>query len=284
MTQLMSTEPAAQLTPGLGMGLSRSEGWLPLMEQPLLILVGVTGVGKSTVTQALAQAGLAFSLLANRRALTDLFIIPTIVRMDAQGGRGNPSCRVERFYYTRRYKELFPAGMVHVLSQLQIHPLQVRSPIIFDGLRGAQEVKYAVKLLPQARFIVLEAPDYIRLQRLLIRNDAFDRVAQSHSSSPGSQGQHSQGLTELDVPEARPLFSSDEIAEMLADVEQGLYSLSDLRDRLKIVAEERRHYDPDATRSTLEALAPDRTLAIDTTRDGPEQTAQTIVQFLESTI
>lgn len=274
----------AQLTPGLGMGLPRAEGWLPLMEQPLLILVGVTGVGKSTVTQALAQAGLAFSLLANRRALTDLFIIPTIVRMDARIARNHPSCRVERFYYTRRYKELFPAGMVHVLSQLQIHPLYVRSPIIFDGLRGEQEATYAVKLLPQARFIILEAPDYIRLQRLLIRNDAFDRVAKSHGPSADLQGRHNKDLIDLDVPEALSLFSSDEIAEMLADVEQGLYSLSDLRDRLKIVAEERRHYDPDATRSTLEALAPDRTLAIDTTRDCPERTAQKIVQFLASDV
>ncbi len=279
MTLSFSQEPAPEFTPDLGLSLSGAEGWLPLIEQPLLILVGVTGVGKSTVTAALAQAGLVMSHLANRRVLTDLFIIPTIVRLEAREDRsGNPSCRVKRFYYTRRYKELFPAGMVHVLSQLQVNPRQVPPPFLFDGLRGEQEVQHAVQLLPQARFIVLEAPDYVRLQRLLIRQDAFDRVA-PYCTLIQSKENQCQSFAELGVPEAAELFSSDELTEMLSNVEQGLYSLSYLRDRLKIVIEERRHYDPDATRLTLERLAPDRTLAIDTTCYSPEAIARKVIQF-----
>lgn len=79
------------------------------------------------------------------------------------------------------------------------------------------------------------------------------------------------------MPEASALFSYEETAEILAQVRQGLYSISAVRDRIKIVVEERRSYDPSATRVPLEKLAPDRTLAIDTTRHSPELIARKVM-------
>lgn len=269
---------SVELAPGIGIGFSVSQGWFPLVERPFLILVGLTGVGKSTVTAALSHAGLEFSLLPNRRTLTDRFIIPTIVKMDEKGG--NPSCRLSRLYYTRRYKQLFPAGMVHILSQLQIAPLEIHFPLIFDGLRGENEVTYATKMLPLAQFVFLDAPEYVRLQRLLIRNDSFDRVAKSSQAGQHPEVSQSRSFADLGVPEASVFFSDRETAEILERVRQGVYSVSAVRDRLKIVVEERRSYDPSATRAALEKLASDRTLVIDTTRYSPELIARKVVQFL----
>jgi hypothetical protein len=84
------------------------------------------------------------------------------------------------------------------------------------------------------------------------------------------------------VPEASALFSDEETAEILNRVRQGLYSVSAVRDRLKIVVEERRSYDPSATRVVLEKLAPDRTLVIDTTRYSPELIARKVMQFFKA--
>jgi hypothetical protein len=42
----------------------------------MLLLMGLTGVGKSTAVGALQSAGVPLTLLPNRRALTDALIIP----------------------------------------------------------------------------------------------------------------------------------------------------------------------------------------------------------------
>lgn len=268
-----------ELVPGIGIGFSTSQGWRPLVEHPLLIWVGLTGVGKSTVNDSLCDLGLAFTLLPNRRALTDQFIIPTIMKMD-EVEEAKPSCRLARFYYTHRYKQLFPGGMVHVLSQLQIHPLQVRFPIIFDGLRGKDEIKYAVEILPKAKFVLLEASEYVRLQRLLMRNDSFDHVAKPMKIIHDHEVRKNNNFADLEIPEVSELFSSEETAAILAQVEQGLYSPSALRDRLKIMIEERKSYDPFSTKATLKKLAPERNLVIDTTYNSPEQIAKKVKHFL----
>jgi len=70
------------------------------------------------------------------------------------------------------------------------------------------------------------------------------------------------------------------LAAILAQVEQGLYSSSALRDRLKIMIEERKSYDPVSTKATLKKLAPERNLVIDTTYNSPEQIAKKVKHFL----
>jgi hypothetical protein len=165
------------LAPALAMGTAPSARWQPLSKQPLLILVGVTGVGKSTIEAALLARRPALQPLPNRRRLTDWLIIGALQQAD--GATISPVVdRAERFDYTRRYRALYPGGMAHALSTLLVDTTQATQLLLFDGLRGENEIKFAAKLLPQAHFVMLDAPDLVRVQRLLRRQDAFDRLTQ----------------------------------------------------------------------------------------------------------
>ncbi|MFO7680283.1 MAG: hypothetical protein R6X34_09555 [Chloroflexota bacterium] len=86
---------------------------------PLLVLVGLTGTGKSTTVNALRNQGFPFRLLPNRRELTDQLIIPHMQELAGEPITPVPD-RTERFTYTRRYRELFPGGMAQALEQLTI--------------------------------------------------------------------------------------------------------------------------------------------------------------------
>ncbi|MEZ4622200.1 MAG: hypothetical protein R2867_42765 [Caldilineaceae bacterium] len=85
---------------------------------------------------------------------------------------------------------------------------------IFDGLRGANEVAAAATALPKAHFVVLDAPDLIRVQRLLGRSDAFDRIAIQNSPQQPDAKAHS--LSAIGIPEAEPLFTASEVHTLLA--------------------------------------------------------------------
>ena len=174
----MSTE-FELLADGLGVGRPPA-GWVAIVDMPVLILVGVTGVGKSTAVDALRTRWGEISLLPNRRKMADLLVIPTV-----QGWDGDPPTTVtdrrRRFDYTGRYRQRHPGGLAHAFSRLV---LQRRPAVpgrgavtIFDGLRGADEVSFAAQSLPLARFAVLNAPDVVRVERLLQRQDAFDQVS-----------------------------------------------------------------------------------------------------------
>ncbi|MGK7875896.1 MAG: AAA family ATPase [Xenococcaceae cyanobacterium] len=271
-----------QLTPAIGVGLPVPEGWLPIATQPLLIIVGVTGVGKSTTTAALAEEGLSFTLLPNRRTLSDQLIISKMAKENRQ--QGQTLCRIERLKYTRQYREQFPGGMAHILDQLQVNPEQVNSLLIFDGLRGENEVSYAVTALAKAKFVLLDAPDWVRLQRLLSRNDSFDQIAkpQLEGENVEVEPEALTSFAALGVPEASTLFTSTEKQEFLALARKGIFTTAELHDKLKIVVEERRNYNSVATQSALLALAPERTLVIDTTTHTPQQVAKMIVASLKS--
>ncbi|NER37382.1 MAG: hypothetical protein F6J93_26020 [Oscillatoria sp. SIO1A7] len=137
----------------------------------------------------------------------------------------------------------------------------------------------ATQMLPKAQFVVLEAPNRVRLERFLIRNDSFDRIGQSSSADNKNENKISS-FAQLGVPEAVNLFSPEERTEILTQLNQGHYSLSDFRDRLKIILEEQKNYDPLAARSVLEALPSTKTLFIDTTLDTPESISQKVMSFL----
>ncbi|MEZ4612913.1 MAG: hypothetical protein R2838_22165 [Caldilineaceae bacterium] len=168
-------------------------GWRPLTDLPLVILVGVTGVGKSTTIAALAVHAPDLHVLPDRRTLTDALIIAHVQQAD--GAPPAPvTDRAARFAYTRRYRTHFPGGMAHAVAQLRVAP-HVTGPLLFDGLRGADEVHEAVTRFPHAVFVVLDAPDAVRVQRLLGRGDAFDQI-QSRTGHAGDD------WTALGVPEA----------------------------------------------------------------------------------
>ncbi|MDY7012805.1 MAG: AAA family ATPase [Cyanobacteriota bacterium] len=264
----ISTHPIERVQP-----LNLTTATVGLATQPLLILVGVTGTGKSTTLEAIEKSGLTFELLPDRRTLTSQFIIPTVAQWDGQIEQ--TFCRIERLKCTRRYRERFPGGMAHVLTQLRVVPQPV-SMFVFDGLRGENEVRYAAKAFPKARFIVLEASDRDRLQRLLHRQDTFDRTAQSKATVAPVES-NLDNFAALGLPEASHLFNAVEEQEILDLARNGQCSVAELHDKLKIVVAERRNYDPDATRAALEAIAPERTLAIDTTVHAPQNIAKKIL-------
>ena len=221
---------------------------------------------------------MAVNLLPNRREVTDWLIIAAMQALD-----GDPiqpvTDRTARFAYTRRYREAFPGGMAHALAQLSVDRSIWPGSLIFDGLQGAEEVTHAAAILPQARFVVLHAPDAVRVQRLLGRNDAFDRVdSVSHESGQGEI----RTFADIGLPAASAIFGPSQERALLALVHRGEVTTADLAAKLKIVVEERRNYDPDAALAALETLAPARTLLVDTTVHSPIEAAGLMAEFLQT--
>lgn len=270
---MTSPLPFTQLTPDLATG-TPVDGWQPITQAQLLVLVGVTGVGKSTLLAQSPVVEADFTLLPDRRDLTDRLIIPAM-----QAAAGEPIAPVgdrrRRFAYTRAYRARYPGGMAHALTQLLI-PASTVKRYLFDGLRGENEVAFAAQFLPQARFVMLHAPDIVRVHRLLGRADAFDQVAPPTAGITVAP----TDFAALGVPDAAGLFSTDEERGLLALVERGEVSAGDLAAKLAIVVEERRNYDPAATQAALLAHAPDRSLLLDTSAAPADRLAMRLVAWL----
>lgn len=269
--------PAGEVAPGIVAGGAPRTGWVAVVHAPLLVLVGVTGVGKSTTLAALAAQGMALHLLPDRRALTDSLMIPAV-----QAAAGQPVGPVydrrARFAATRRFRELHPGGMADALALLQVAPQPAL--LLFDGLRGAHEVAAAAAALPLARFVMLDAPDAVRVARLLGRHDGFDQITTPAAGADLPAGADLLAATGLADAEAQALFSPAERAQLLALVESGAVEAESLRAKLAIVIEEKRNYDPAATRAALLEHAADRALIIDTVRHSAEQAAAQIAAAL----
>lgn len=237
--------------------------WVPLASRPLLVLVGLTGVGKSTYLGRLQEtppplAG-RWLLLPDRRQLTDRIIIPA-----AQNSAGEPLTPVQdrerRFALTRRYRTQYPGGMAHALTQLYIARDEAGC-CLFDGLRGAHEVEQAAAALPAARFVVLAAPLLVRLERLLGRQDAFDRIdrhpeGRSHAAELGADSL---------------LFTLEERERLGRLVASGEIPAAELQAKLAIVTAEARSYDQETTIAALMKSAPQRTLVLETNSMSPAQ-------------
>ncbi len=147
------------------------------MSQPILFIIGLTGVGKSTTLKALQSSTTNFELLPNRRELADTIIIPEIQKVEGKKQNAEKD-RLERFRLTAKYRELHPAGMVHALQvHLASHKNPEAQPLIFDNIRGLDECKAALEMFEDSRFIFLDAPAMVRLKRLIGRSDSFDQVA-----------------------------------------------------------------------------------------------------------
>ena len=206
----------------------------------LLVLMGLTGVGKSTAVGALQASGTAFTLLPNRRALTDERIIP-----EMQRAAGKPVApvkdRLERFELTRRYREQYPGGMVHALgAYLEAHPPTGEVFVVFDNLRGLDEARAAAEAFPEARFILLDAPPIVRLQRLVGRADDFDSVAAAGGVS--TLRESLAGLEGLST-----VFNLEALLRLEAEGIPGEALLKGVR----IILSEARNYDMDAAAAYL---------------------------------
>lgn len=266
----METSPFELIDSDTAAGITGPAGWSAIADVPLTVLVGVTGVGKSTAVEHVAKLQSALRLLPDRRVLTDRVLIPAARRLDNLPPLPVTD-RVARFRLTARYREVYPGGMAHVLSTLWVRE-GVQHRWLFDGLRGVDECRYAVDRLPLARFAVLHAPDYIRLLRLLGRADAFDRVGPSSAQADRPRG------TGVHLP---AWLGVEEVRSLEALLRQGEISEDELAAKAAIVEEERRHYDPQAARQFLEQAASVRTLVLDTVRDSPREVAEALSDFLE---
>nr|WP_147147466.1 AAA family ATPase [Oceanithermus desulfurans] len=221
----------------------------PLPELPLLIVVGLTGVGKSSFTRALG-----WPLLPNRRELVDRYVLP---RLGADPARLD---RAQRFALTARWRAAHPGGIAEALAAAYVEPVW---PLVFDGLRGEAEVRYARERFSQARFVVLEAPAAVRLERLLGRGEGFDRV----------------GVSREEVARFRELAGGVLTQEELDRLLGRGHPLEALIEKLKIVAEEQRHYHPQGPRRAL-AGSP-AALFLDTTALDPDSAAARVRAWLE---
>ncbi|HEY0834686.1 MAG TPA: hypothetical protein VGE72_12330, partial [Azospirillum sp.] len=123
-----------------------------------------------------------------------------------------------------------------------------------------------------ARFLVLTAPDAVRLNRLLRRGDAFDRAAPSGTASAGDSA--------FDLPGAEGILAPSDIERLRADVAAGHLTADDVRGKFAIIAAERRNYDPDRTVAALLAHAPERTAVVDTTVCGPAEVGAALARLL----
>jgi len=223
-------------------------GFRPLPETGLLIVVGLTGVGKTSFTRQLG-----WPLLPNRRWLVDSYVLPRL------GADPEGLDRKERFELTARWRNQNPGGLAAALAAAYVEPVW---PLVFDGLRGEEEVVYARRRFPAARFVVLEAPLRVRLERLLGRADAFDRARVSASDG--------ERLLEL----AAGLLSAAEVEELL-----NAHPASALAEKLQIIAAEQQNYHPDGPRRALAGCR--RALFIDTTTLTPPQAARRVREWLE---
>ncbi|MEM7736671.1 MAG: ATPase [Deinococcota bacterium] len=223
----------------------------------LIFVVGLTGVGKSsTLTGVQAQLP-DLELLPNRRDLTDAIIIPTCQR--ASGKSVIPvHDRLERFDYTRQYREMYPGGVVHALEAylLEQH-LTSDKRHIFDNIRGLDEVRYSLERFPKSRFIVLDAPPLKRLKRLATRADAFDTIR-------ATRLENDTFINNLQTIEgAADVFDLYEVARL----EAAGYNEESLLTGLRIITREHLNYNAkEAFTHLRENLNSSRLLHIDTSQ------------------
>jgi hypothetical protein len=255
-----------RLTETLGAG-PPPPGWAALADRPLVVIVGLTGVGKTTTLDGLDTA-VPHRVLPNRRWLTDAIMIPEAA--EAEGLALPVTDRAQRFRMTARYRAAHPGGMAELLAGLAV-PAGDDAAYLFDGIRGANEAGFAAAHLPRAHFLALVAPDDVRLRRLLTRDDPFDGA----SSAGGFDRVGAAAL--LDEVDVIPATARPELLDWLAanDV-----SPADLADRLNTVAEERGNYDPAATVAALHAGAPTRLTVVDTTVAGPAEATAALAALL----
>lgn len=219
------------------------------VDVPLIILVGLTGVGKSSVISAVN-----YPTLPDRREVVDRFVLPLFGHQP-----GAKLDRTQRFEITRKFREQHPGGVAEALLEAWVQPLELQ---LFDGLRGEDEVRFALEKFPRALFVVLGASDLARLSRLLKRGDSFDNV--------GAQPADLEALKLV----AKGVFSESELETAMS---WGVPT-EELAAKMKIVAEERKNYDPNGARRVLEGNP--RAIFLDTEVLSVDEEAEQIRAFV----
>ncbi len=157
--------------------LEKAAGYHPLGSHPLLMLVALTGTGKSTtlacLRRILGPSGLG--LIPSRRELADWIALPMMQTLN--GEEMLPVAdRPRRFAYTRSFAQRVPGGMAAVFSWLYLAD-SYSDLVIAEGIRGGNEIRHALTRFPAWQIVELTLDPLTRLRRLSERRDRFDRAA-----------------------------------------------------------------------------------------------------------
>ncbi len=200
------------------------EGQHPLGEHPLLMLVALTGTGKSTALSLIQQrVGVnAAGIIPTRREVADWIAIP-LAQALADEPFVNVSDRVQRFAKTGRFAAQVEGGMAAAFSWLSLAD-DYQGLLLSEGIRGEHEIRYALAHFPRWRIVELTLNPLTRLRRLSRRKEDFDRAVGTADLSflP----------CELQA-EAQVLFDAGEISEKalaISRAEAASYSLHPFTD------------------------------------------------------
>ncbi|MCY3916800.1 MAG: hypothetical protein OXG49_12375 [Chloroflexi bacterium] len=166
--------PLAQKYPHVS--LVGGDGFRPLGECALLMLVALTGTGKSTALDRLRArlGGAGMDVIPTRRELADWIAIPM-----AQALADEPieqvRDRARRFACTRRFAEQAPGGLAAAFSWLWLAD-SCDGLLFSEGIRGRNEIRYALDHFPRWQIVELTLPPLTRLRRLSERREDFDRA------------------------------------------------------------------------------------------------------------
>ena len=166
--------PLAQKYPHVS--LAGGDGIRPLGDCALLMLVALTGTGKSTALDRLRArlGGTGMDVIPTRRELADWIAIPM-----AQALADEPlemvRDRALRFACTRRFAEQVPGGLAAAFSWLRVAD-SCDGLLFSEGIRGRDEIRYALDRFPRWQIVELTLPPLTRLRRLSGRHDDFDRA------------------------------------------------------------------------------------------------------------
>lgn len=150
-------------------------GRTPLGGQPLLMLVALTGTGKSTALDIVSRRlGGGLGLIPTRREVADWIAIPLAQHWSGAALAPVPD-RVRRFEYTRRFARRVDGGMAAAFSWLNLAD-EYEGALLSEGIRGDNELRYALSRFPRWRIVELALHPLTRLRRLSGRKDTFDRA------------------------------------------------------------------------------------------------------------
>lgn len=145
-------------------------------ELSVLMLVALTGTGKSTTLNALHDLNIVdySDTIPNRRKIANLIVIPT-AQVLLNEKIIPVTDRTHRFFYTKTFADYFPGGFSVAYRWLFTRSSPI--PIISEGIRGNNEIAFALQNNLNWQIIELTIDPMIRLQRLSNRNDTFDNIA-----------------------------------------------------------------------------------------------------------
>lgn len=155
----------------------------PLTEYLVCMVVGLTGTGKSTTLDKLAELCDSGQVvyredIPSRRELADWLVIPTVQILNSQLVQPVKD-REQRFALTRQFTQVFEPGGLAAVYRWLYYRGDENVPLVSEAVRGPREIAYVLEHAPRWKVFELWVPPLIRLQRLSGRGDVFDQVAQA---------------------------------------------------------------------------------------------------------